>query len=121
MTVALKRVYEPPESRDGRRILVDRIWPRGLSKDDAGLDEWMKEVAPSDGLRTSFHKGQLSWKEFRNAYLAELKAQHDEPRRLAQLCKEGRVTLVYGAHDTEHNNAVVLMQYLKMLGARLSG
>ena len=121
MTVALKRVYEPPGSWDGRRILVDRIWPRGLSKDAAGLDEWMKEVAPSDGLRKSFHKGALSWKEFRNAYLAELKALGDEPRRLARLCKEGRVTLVYGAHDKKRNNAVVLVQYLKMLGARQSG
>lgn len=117
MPVTLKRAYEPSAPGDGRRILVDRIWPRGLSRDGLQIDEWMKEAAPSDPLRKAFHGGALSWREFRNAYLSELKDHRNELRRLAQDSKKGWLTLVYGAQDKEHNNAVVLMQYLKMLGA----
>lgn len=117
MSIVLKRAYESSTPRDGRRILVDRIWPRGLSKNEINIDEWMKEVAPSDRLRRSFHRGELAWGEFRKGYLLELKSHRDELRRLARISKQGRVTLVFGANDKEHNNAVVLRQYLKMLGA----
>lgn len=116
MPIALKRSYDRPEKSDGYRILVDRIWPRGVSKEDLDVDEWLKEVAPSDGLRKSFHDGESSWSEFRKAYLEELKEHRDDLRRVADLSKEKRVTLVFSAQDEEHNNAVVLKQYLGMLG-----
>lgn len=117
MSVAIKRVYERSTPRDGYRILVDRIWPRGVSKEEIKIDEWMKEVAPSDRLRKSFHSGSLTWGEFRKGYLSELKSHRNELRRLVQISKKGRITLVFSVHDKEHNNAVVLMQYLKMMGA----
>ena len=116
MSIAVKRAYEPPMPEDGYRILVDRLWPRGVSRDKIGIDEWLKDAAPSDSLRKSFHDGSMTWSEFRKRYLSELKGQRDALRRLADLSREGRLTLVFGAHDEAHNNAVVLMQYLKMLG-----
>lgn len=115
MSISLKRAYDGPKASDGYRILVDRIWPRGVSKEDLDVDEWLKEVAPSDGLRKSFHKGDSSWSEFRQAYLEELKEHRDELRRVADLSKKKRVTLLFSAQDEEHNNAVVLRQYLRML------
>ena len=117
MSVAVKRVYERSATSDGYRVLVDRIWPRGLSKKEIEIDEWLKDAAPSDRLRKSFHSGGLTWAEFRNSYLSELKSHRNELQRLARIAKKGRVTLMFGSHDQEHNNAVVLMQYLKMLGA----
>ena len=117
MTVSLKRAYEQSTPGDGYRILVDRIWPRGLTKDEIKIDEWRKEIAPSDQLRKAFHGGEFTWGESRNAYLSELKSHRNELRRVMQIAKDGQVTLVFSAHDKEHNNAVVLMQYLKMLGA----
>jgi uncharacterized protein YeaO (DUF488 family) len=116
MPIALKRAYEKATPNDGHRILVDRIWPRGVSKDALDLDEWMKEVAPSDQLRKSFHKGDLTWGQFRNDYLSELKSHRNELRRLAQTSQQSQVTLVFSAQDRKHNNAVVLMQYLNLLG-----
>ena len=116
MPIVLKRIYEKPSPEDGYRVLVDRIWPRGMAKDKAKLDEWMKAVAPSDQIRKSFHAGTLSWGEFRTRYLSELKTHRDEVRRLADLAETGRVSLVFSATDEEHNNAVVLKQYLEMLG-----
>ena len=116
MPVAVKRAYEPPTPADGYRILVDRLWPRGLAKDEIEIDEWLKEAAPSDSLRKSFHKGEVTWSEFRKAYLAELKTHRDELRRLADISKKGSLTIVFSAKDQEHNNAVVFMQYLQMLG-----
>jgi len=117
MSVFLKRAYEPPQPGDGYRVLVDRLWPRGRSKAELKIDEWLKEIAPSDKLRKAFHSGDLSWKAFRNAYLGELKQHRDDLRRLVQIAKRDRLTLVYAVHDETHNNAVVLKQYLKMLGA----
>ncbi len=116
MSIVLKRAYEPASPEDGHRVLVDRIWPRGLSKDEMKIDEWLKEFAPSDQLRKAFHKDELSWGQFRNAYLAELKNHRDELRGLERIAKEGRLTLVFSAHDEEHNNAVVLKDYLNSLG-----
>lgn len=117
MEIKLKRIYDEPADNDGRRVLVDRIWPRGLSKDEAQLDEWMKDIAPSDQLRQDFHDDELSWGEFRNAYLEELKQCRNELEELIELCKENKVTLLYSSEDEEHNNAVVLKDYLKMLEA----
>ncbi len=115
MPISLKRAYEPPESEDGFRILVDRIWPRGVSKDELEVDEWLKEAAPSDGLRKGVHEGELTWSDFRDAYLRELKDHRKELRDVAETAKKQQVTLVFGAQDEEHNNAVVLKQYLGML------
>lgn len=115
MSISLKRAYDAPSPRDGYRVLVDRLWPRGVSKDDAKVDAWPKEVAPSDELRKAFHDGKLRWGEFRRRYLAELKCQRDVLRELAQRAQKGSVTLLFSAKDEQRNNAVVLKQYLEML------
>lgn len=115
MPIALKRAYEPPAAADGYRVLVDRLWPRGLRRDAAQLDDWLKEAAPSEGLRRWFHAHPAQWGEFRRRYLTELKAQRAALRRLAQHARRGTVTLVYAASDRQHNNAVVLRQYLALL------
>ncbi|HVB61531.1 MAG TPA: DUF488 domain-containing protein [Ktedonobacteraceae bacterium] len=113
--VAIKRVYEQPEADDGKRILVDRLWPRGLSKEKAQLTLWMKEIAPSDELRRWFGHDPEKYAEFRRRYEAELAssaARRDKLAELRALAREGHVTLVFAAHDTEHNNAVVLRDLL---------
>jgi len=117
MPIFLKHAYEQPEPGDGYRILVDRLWPRGMTKERIKVDEWKKNVAPSERLRKAFHGGELTWSEFRTAYLTELKSHRDELRQVARICKGDRITLVFSARDKEHNNAVVLRQYLNMLGA----
>ena len=104
----LKRAYEPPNPSDGRRILVDRLWPRGLSKEKAAIDEWMKEIAPSTQLRRWFGHDPEKWPEFQRRYKQELRARTDLVREIAKLALHGRVTLVYGARDEAHNDAVVL-------------
>ncbi|MBB3185329.1 uncharacterized protein YeaO (DUF488 family) [Halomonas fontilapidosi] len=115
MTIKLKRAFETPERKDGYRVLVDRLWPRGVSKAEARIDAWPKEVAPSDELRKAFHDGELGWDAFRRRYLAELKAHRETLRPLAERASRDTVTLVFAAKDAHHNNAVVLSQYLKML------
>lgn len=115
MSISRKRIYEAPSQADGYRVLVDRLWPRGVSKDQAKLDAWCAEAAPSDELRQWFHANPAQWGEFRRRYLAELKKHRRELRKLAQRAKVGRVTLLYAASDETHNNAVVIEQYLKML------
>jgi uncharacterized protein YeaO (DUF488 family) len=115
MPIALKRAYEPPAAADGYRVLVDRLWPRGLRRDAAQLDDWLKEAAPSEGLRRWFHAHPAQWGEFRRRYLTELKSQREALRRLARHARRDRVTLVYAASDRQHNNAVVLRQYLALL------
>jgi len=106
--VQLKRAYEPPDKKDGTRILVDRLWPRGVSKEEASLDEWIKEIAPSADLRTWFGHEQRRWAEFRKRYRAEL-AEHSEMLKdLRRRAREGQITLVYSARDEVHNDAVVL-------------
>lgn len=117
MSVFLKRAYEPPEPGDGYRVLVDRLWPRGRSKAELKIDEWLKELAPSDSLRKAFHDDDLGWGAFRKAYLGELKTHRDDLRRLGHIAERGKLTLVFAAHDERHNNAVVVKQYLKMLDA----
>lgn len=108
----LKRAYEPAEPGDGRRVLVDRIWPRGVSKAEAHIDLWLKEVAPSTALRKWFGHAPERWLGFRERYLEELEA-NPAVGELRQVMAKGPVTLVYGAKDTEHNQAVVLAAYLE--------
>src|SRR4051812_6887085 len=104
----MKRVYEPPAPSDGHRILVDRLWPRGLSKEKAAVDRWMKEIAPSTELRRWFGHDPERWPEFQRRYREELRRNEELVREIAKLASRGRVTLVYGARDDAHNDAVVL-------------
>jgi uncharacterized protein YeaO (DUF488 family) len=113
VAIATKRAYERPSSRDGFRILVDRVWPRGVSKDEAKIDLWLKDVASSTGLRTWFGHDPDRWREFRKRYRAELRERKDALDRLKSAVKEHKTgTLVYGAKDKEHNNAVALKELL---------
>ena len=115
--IQVKRVYEKPGARDGIRILVDRLWPRGVKKEEAQIQEWRKEWAPSDALRRWFKHDPEKWPEFRRRYRKELDkaATMEELRRLAALGKRKRITLVYGAADEQHNQAVVLKELLDEL------
>ena len=108
----LKRAYEPAEPDDGVRILVDRLWPRGVSKAAAALDDWMKEIAPSTELREWFGHDPERWPEFQRRYRAELRQHTQELDRIRALAKAHTVTLVYGAHDEEHNDAIVVRDVL---------
>jgi uncharacterized protein YeaO (DUF488 family) len=111
MTLQLKRVYDPPTKSDGTRILVDRLWPRGLTKEKAHVDLWLKEIAPTNELRKWFGHDPARWSEFRRRYRDEL--EHN-PEQMALLKKaaKGRATLLYGAKDDDHNQAVVLHELL---------
>lgn len=110
MSIKIKRVYAPPDKADGTRILVDRLWPRGLTKDKACVDLWLKEIAPSTELRKWFGHDPNKWEEFKKRYHDEL-AGNDRPIAvLKEQIQQGSVTLVYGARDEEHNEAVVIQQ-----------
>ncbi len=111
--VAVKRAYEPPSAKDGKRFLVDRLWPRGITKEKLRIEAWLKDAAPSNELRRKYHHDPAKWTEFRRAYFAELDANPDAWKPLAAAAKNGRVTLIYGARDEEHNNAVALKEYLE--------
>lgn len=110
--VRLKRAYETPDREDGRRILVDRLWPRGLSKADAAIDEWLKDLAPSTELRKWFGHDPDRWGEFRRRYTAEIHGHAELLAHLRELVREGPVTLIYSAHDEVHNDAIVLRDVL---------
>ena len=110
--ISLKRAYEPPASDDGIRILIDRLWPRGVKKSGAAIDEWMKEIAPSTKLRKWFSHDPERWQEFRRRYQTEIRHHPDEFNRLRTLAQRGRITLVFSAHDEAHNDAVVLKDLL---------
>lgn len=110
--IQIKRAYEPPSRRDGTRILVDRLWPRGLKKADAAISQWMKEIAPSTELRKWFGHDPERWREFRRRYQGELKAKSELLEEIRASALKGPVTLVYSAHDEEHNQAVVLRDKL---------
>jgi uncharacterized protein YeaO (DUF488 family) len=116
--VAIKRVYDEPGEGDGMRVLVDRLWPRGLSKERARVDLWLKEVAPSSELRTWFGHDPAKFDEFRKRYEAELASgsAHDALARLRELARQQQVTLVFGARDAEHSNAAVLSELLNKPG-----
>jgi uncharacterized protein YeaO (DUF488 family) len=110
--VKVKRVYDPAEAGDGDRVLVDRLWPRGLTHEQAGLTEWAKDLAPSTELRTWFHANLSQWEEFRVRYLAELADKGAALRALAIRSRSAPVTLLYGSHDREHNHAILLAEQL---------
>lgn len=107
-----KRVYEKPSRDDGKRILVDRLWPRGLTKEKAGIDLWLKDIAPSTELRKWFGHDPNKWKEFQKRYHQELKNNKSQVSLLKEQMEKGTVTLVYGARDEEHNEALVLKKWL---------
>jgi uncharacterized protein YeaO (DUF488 family) len=111
--IKIKRIYDAPVPEDGRRVLVDRLWPRGVSKDEARIDEWLKEVAPSDELRKWFGHDPEKWEEFRQRYREELKDHEGLLEQLRSEARKGAVTLLFAAKDAEHNNAVVLKEVLK--------
>lgn len=113
MSVRLKRAYEPPAPSDGYRILIDRLWPRGVTRERARLDEWARELAPSTELRRWFGHDPARFQEFRQRYLEELSAQEEKLRELRGRARQTTLTLVYGARDTEHNDAVVLAELLE--------
>jgi uncharacterized protein YeaO (DUF488 family) len=110
--IRIKRVYLQPEKEDGMRILVDRLWPRGLTKEKASVDLWLKEIAPSTELRKWFGHDPAKWSEFQSRYLAELRKNEEPIGRLKQEAAKGGITLLYGAKDEEHNEAVVLQKLL---------
>jgi uncharacterized protein YeaO (DUF488 family) len=112
-TIRLKRAYEPPTEDDGTRILVERLWPRGVSKERAAIDLWLKELAPSAELRKWYAHDQTRWAEFRARYWAELDQKGEALRDLKRRLEEGAVTFVYAAKDEEHNSAILLKQYLE--------
>lgn len=120
MTVRIRRAYEDPQPDDGSRLLVDRIWPRGRSRDALRLDAWHRELAPSDQLRRWFGHDPGRWAEFRQRYRAELASPEAQRQldELAAIARTGTLTLVYGAADTDHNQAVVLAE---LVGERVSG
>ena len=116
MTVRIKRVYDSPSQTDGLRILVDRLWPRGLTKDDAAIDLWTKELAPSDELRRWFGHDERRFDMFARRYRRQLDEATDEVAKLIRFAEGRPVTLVYGAKDTTHNNAIVLRSWLGQHG-----
>lgn len=118
--IKLKRVYEAPSVTDGLRVLVDRLWPRGLTRNRAAVDLWLKEVAPSTELRKWFGHDPAKWKQFQVRYRKELRAGHDAISLLKEKSKQGTVTLLYGARDTEHNEALLLKALLDRSGVRKS-
>jgi uncharacterized protein YeaO (DUF488 family) len=113
MSIDLKRVYDPPAGSDGHRILVDRIWPRGITKAELRIDAWLKDLAPSADLRKWFGHDPAKWDEFKQRYARELEQRPDPLDELVEKARTGHVTLVFGARDTEHNNAVALKEELE--------
>ena len=119
MSIHIKRVYEPPHANDGYRVLVDRLWPRGLSKAKLGLDAWMKDLAPSNELRLWYGHTEAKWPEFQKRYFKELAQHPDLVDELLKRCRAHKVTLLYSSRNETINNAVALKKYLerKMVSA----
>src|SRR5438132_96134 len=115
MTIQIKRVYDEPDETDGKRILIDRLWPRGLRKEKAKVDMWLKDIAPSTELRRWFGHDPDRWDEFRRRYKEELRNNNEAVSQLRNYIRMGKVTLVFGAKDTKHNDAVVLQEFLEDL------
>lgn len=110
--VNFKRAYEEPSAQDGFRILIDRLWPRGLTKEKAAIDLWLKDIAPSTELRKWFNHDPEKWKDFQKKYRSEIKTNPECLGQIKDKMKEGKVTLVYSAKDEAHNDAVVLAEFL---------
>ena len=118
--ISIKRVYEPLVPSDGVRFLVERLWPRGMRKESLRMNAWLKDIAPSGTLRRWFNHDPAKWMEFQRRYFAELKQQRDALQPILDAETHGNVTLLYSAHDTEHNNAVALKAHLaRVRGARV--
>ena len=115
MSLQIKRIYDTPSKRDGFRILVDRIWPRGISKAKGQVDQWLKDISPSTELRKWFGHDSKRWKEFKQRYFNELDQKGDVMNKILQKSAKTRVTLLYGAKDTVHNNAQALKDYIETL------
>ena len=113
--IRVRRVYEEPSTEDGKRILVDRLWPRGLKKEEAKVDLWLKEIAPSDELRKWFAHDPVKWGEFKKRYFAELKDKADPVKSIRREARDGDITLLFSAKDRERNNAVALKEYLEQV------
>jgi uncharacterized protein YeaO (DUF488 family) len=113
MIVRTKRVYEPPSAADGYRVLIDRLWPRGVSKEKARIDEWARELAPSDQLRRWFGHRPERFEQFKRRYTDELRDQADQISALRRRARTGTVTIVYAARDSDHSNAAVVAPILK--------
>jgi uncharacterized protein YeaO (DUF488 family) len=113
LDVRLKRAYAPPSTEDGLRILVDRLWPRGLRKESAAIDHWRKDAAPSTALRQWFGHEPQRWEDFCTRYRAEIAERPEALAELRRLARKGRITLLFAAHDELHNNAVVLSELLR--------
>jgi len=111
--IQIKRIYLKPQTKDGKRFLVDRLWPRGIKKEKAGLSGWIRDIAPSASLRKWFDHDLKKWKEFQKRYGHELAANREALKPLLDIAKRGTLTLLFAAKDAEHNNAVVLQKYLK--------
>ena len=111
--IQIKRVYEPVEPGDGWRVLVERLWPRGVSKEKAHLDEWLKEIAPSTDLRKWYHHELDKWPLFQQRYRKELQENTELVQSLRQRAQQGMLTLIYAAKDEQHNSALVLKEYLE--------
>ena len=119
--IRLKRVYERAGREDGKRYLVERLWPRGVKKEALRMDGWMKDAAPSTKLRKWFGHDPKKWEEFKRRYRKELDANPEGVRQILEAMRKGDVTLIYSSHDAEHNNAVALEQYLEERSKRLNG
>lgn len=113
MDIRLKRIYDKPANRDGHRVLIDRLWPRGIKKDDARLDDWAKDIAPSDELRKWFDHDPNKWPAFKKKYAAQLKGQHEALKAIVKAVPSNTLTLLYAAKDEKHNHAIVLQAYLQ--------
>ena len=116
--ITIKRIYEPASTTDGFRVLVDRVWPRGVSKADAAIDVWLREIAPSTELRKWYNHDRSRWSEFQRRYRAELNDRQDELAELLRRAEGKALTLLFGARDTQHNQAVVLKQVLEKMSGR---
>ena len=121
MRIWVRRAYEAPTRNDGYRILVDRVWPRGVSREDLELDEWDRDLAPSTKLRKWFDHDPARWEEFQRRYFDELRRKKDPIQRILDRIRRGRVTLVFGARDTDHNQAVALRTFLEKRASRDGG
>lgn len=121
MPIRVKRIYEPADPDDGFRVLVDRLWPRGISRNEASVDLWLKDLAPSDELRKWFGHTGSRWDEFKKRYEKELQdpKRQEHIERIRRQERAGNVTLLFAARDAEHNNAVALMEHLKAKGMRV--
>ena len=116
MKIKIKRVYDEPEPGDGVRILVERLWPRGLSKKDAHMDIWLKDIAPSTELRKWFSHDPAKWEEFRGRYFKELNKNREAVKELLDITEGSDVTFVYGSKEKEYNSAAALKDYIENLG-----